>query len=468
MKIAVYHGLLLIHYEMLLYLIDYFKTINDNITINYYLKKKFVEVSGVNIYNGWVLQYMKINKNINIKLIYDFNPENYDLIYLITDDDNTFKDEWFINHGNKIISIKHCHIDRTHPVYLSINTRYIFDQPGNKWVIPVYNGISKNDKFDLISKSNKIKVLSVGKVFPLSYTYLYNIFENIDDIEFNIVTLSFDSIKKFDFKKLEHPNINIHINIYVEKFINLLKESSYVIICDIDNNYVDNMNNDNDNNKKFNIDIDNYKQNHRISYVIQSGLHLGISHGCKLLLPSRYNKYYGLRDAITYNERASPDIIDDNNNKIKLEKITIESLNNTYTQLYELINHRNITFDNIINNKNLPRVFITFNEEYINSHTNFRERYWITNIFYNSNIETFNNIQFIYRINAPILFVFKYEDESFINTIILLNIRQHPDIIIIYVDNDNYSNLIKNLHDYYTKMAYIDYNNNKLTIVPHK
>jgi hypothetical protein len=351
----------------------------------------------MNVYDEWTKFYNKMNNNINFKHINNFNPNNYDYILLLTDDDFSFNQEWFLKYKDKIISIKHCNLDRTPPVYLNINTRYIFDQPNSKWILPVYNGISKIDKFNLIAKSNKIKVVSIGKVFPPSYIYLYNIFENINDIEFNIISLSHEYLNNYDYNKLKYPNINIHLDAKLEDLFNFIYEASYVFVSDITTS-----------------NNDDIYSNHRIAYVIQSGLFLTISNGCSIIMPSKYNKYYGLKNVITYDPNLPIDDIVVDKNKIKLEPITPIKLNKLYMELYELINHRNITFNNSFNNNNksvyLPSVYITFNEEYININIEIKEKYLISpDIFYNKNINVIDNINFIFRINTKILFLFNYD-----------------------------------------------------------
>ena len=447
MKIAIYHGFEKIHYEMLLYIIDYFTNINNNIEATYYLNKSNV-IMNIDVYDEWTTFYNKMNNIINFKHINNFNPNNYDYILLLTDDDYSFNYHWFLKYKNKIISIKHCHLNRTPPVFLNINTRYIFDQPKNKWVLPVYNGISKIYKFNLIAKSNKIKVVSIGKVFPPSYIYLYNIFENIDDIEFNFISLSHDYLNNYDYNKLKYPNINIHLDTKLEDLFNFIYEASYVFISDITT----------PNNDDINL-------NHRIAYVIQSGLFLSISNGCSIIMPSKYNRYYGLKNVITYDSNLPIDDIINDKSKIKLEPITPIKLNKLYMELYELINHRNTTFNNIFNNNIF--VYITFNEEHINTYSDIKERYLISDIFYNKNINVIDNINFIFRINTKILFLFNY-DSLIKERLMLLNTRQYPDIIIIIINTDDYNMFIKELNTYYDKSSYIDYINNQLIIIPHK
>ena len=467
MKIAIYHGFLVIHYEMIPYLIDYFKYMSSKITINYYVNDlqqyysggKFTNIEITAIYNQWISHYKQLDNDINISSITTFNPKEYDLIYLVTDDDESFLKDWFIDYSDKIVSIKHCQLDRTPPVYENVNTRYIFNKIESKWVLPIYNAITKYDKYNLINKSNKIKVLCIGKILPESYIYLLNIFDNFDDIEFNIVTLSYSYIYNYDMNKLKHPNINIYIDLNVDDMLTLLKESSYIMIFQI-YNCVDNSNYD------------------RLCYITQSGIHLGLSYNCKLILPSEYNKYYSLQDAVLYNQNVSASIFEFNNNKkIKLEKITPDILCKTYNQMYELINHRNVVFDKIIINKNKniynnsPKVYITFDEDFINNNALngniFREKYWITDTFYNNNIETINNINFIYKINEPVLFIFKYND-NLKDRLMLLNNRQYCDFIIIYMSVDEYNMSKNEITNYYTKMPYIEYNDTRLIIISHK
>jgi hypothetical protein len=135
-------------------------------------------------------------------------------------------------------------------------------------------------------------------------------------------------------------------------------------------------------------------------------------------------------------------------------------------ELHELINHRNTTFNNIFD-KNIL-VYITFDEEHINRNIDLKERYWISpNIFYNKYINTIDNINFIFKINTKILFLFNYDDKTR-ERLIILSLRQYPDIIIIVINNDDYNIFIKEINEYYDKSSYIEYINNQLIIMPHK
>jgi hypothetical protein len=483
MKIAVYQGIMDIHYEMCPFIIDYFSKSN-NIIVDYYFNESYlVTIDYSNKKNlikkrnptDWFDYYIKQFGEINIKSVYDFNPEYYDFIYILTDDDQSFYNEWFINYSNKIISIKHSHLDRTPPVYFNINTRYIINQKYNNWIIPVYIGINKKEKYELIKKSDKIKIVILGKVLIESYIYIQNIFNNIDDIEINIITLSYHHIKKYDFNKIYSKNINININITLDELIDMLKEASYVMITNV---------------YEF-IEFNKTENHDRCYNLVLSGVHLGLSHGCHLLLPSSYHNVYSLNISTAYNEYAPIDIVssDENvlNKKITLERIDENSINNIYQQLYELISHKNYIFDKSILLKNqdyifnnyreykyynifntlsirLPNVYITFDEKYADDGYMFREKYWITDKNINDdnkNINIINNNKFIFTINQPILFVLN-NDDKLDTLMMLIGARLCRDIIFIH-----------NLLDYnykkvYTKMCSPYKIENKIIIIPHK
>ncbi len=484
MKIAVYQGIIDIHYEMIPFIVDYFNK-SSNIIVNYYINPSYLitinysnEINLIKKRNptDWINYCNKLSKPINIKSIYDFKPQDYDYIYLLTDDDKSFYNEWFINYSDKILVIKHSHLDRTPPVNFNISTRYIFDQPYNNWAIPVYIGINKKEKYELIKKSNKIKIVILGKVLIESYKYLQNIFNNLDDIEINIITLSYKYIDKYSFSNITNNNINININITLDELIEHLRNASYIMITSI-YEFTD-----------FNK-TENYDRCYRI---VLSGVHLGLSNGCRLLLPSSYYNAYSFNNAVAYNEYVPIDKVSDDKNilnkKINLERIDENIINNVYEQLYELVNHRNTILDksislktqhyiyseyreykyyNIFNNLliKLPNVYITFDETFANDGYMFREKYLIGNTFYNNNINIIYNHKFIFRINQPILFVLNYDDKLD-NILSLIDIRQVKDIILII--NPTKEPISYNYKKVYTKMCTSHNIDNKLIIIPHK
>ena len=149
MRIAIYHGFTIIHYEMLGYLIEYF--LKSKIEINIY-----ADLSLINDLE-WYEYY---NKLFNIEMKWykcnTFNPNNYDYIILLTDDDYSFKEEWI--NKEKLIIIDHsAYIRRANDNALArIGTRFFSNRPLCQWALPCYNGISKINKIKYLEKEDKI------------------------------------------------------------------------------------------------------------------------------------------------------------------------------------------------------------------------------------------------------------------------------------------------------------------------
>ena len=351
MNIAIFHGVLDMHCEVLGYLIDYFcKIKNNSIKVNYYFNPDDNEkIEWLKVYNNI------FNININCLNIHNFNPDNYDLIFLVTDDDYCFKNEWFVTHKSKIISINHTSSNRhNYKVLLDLHLRYINTRPDNIWTMSCYQGINKVDKLKLISNSKKIKIVCVGKIIPPSAIYFKNIFENADEIEINIIARSKHDniITDFDFNKYIKNNyypmirINVYIDMKTSDMINLIKESSYIFCCKIIELFPDS--------------IEKIKNYERDNIILSGIIPIGLSFGCQLILPSSWEHTYKLKSVIYYNENVSyKEII--NCQKIKINHHTKQSLDILYNNLYELINSKNLLFDNILKLKDNIFIYNTNN-----------------------------------------------------------------------------------------------------------
>ena len=186
MRIAVYHGLDYIHYEMLGYILEYIKYINTN----YKIKNLKFNIYAKLINSGldWLIYYNN-NLNINISWIDPnlFNPNNYEYIILLTDDDMTFNNEWLIKYNDKIITINHFHKNRRILTKYNIGTRFFITNPNQEYILPSYMGISYNNKKKILLQ-NKINVSCIGiQNRPPSTLFLKDLFTNFDEINFHII-----------------------------------------------------------------------------------------------------------------------------------------------------------------------------------------------------------------------------------------------------------------------------------------
>ena len=217
MKIAIFHNED-IHYEMLGYLIDYFQTYNITVHFYSFFNNFPIGKTYSNWYNSFFNQY-KINWKTTSSL--DENI-NYDVVILVTDDNPSYsqiKDKY----KDKTISIEHWCYDRNNQARIKIGTRLYQNRPQLPFALPCYNIISEQDKFELIQRQDKIKVVFVGRFnFPASFTFSF--FNNIDDIEFHLIM--WDIKNCLDYLK-PPSNFFVHNQIDTEEMMDIMKSAHY-------------------------------------------------------------------------------------------------------------------------------------------------------------------------------------------------------------------------------------------------
>jgi len=430
MNIAVYHGFKIIHYEMLGYIIEYFLKSKINIDV-------FADTSLINDLE-WEEYYNKLF-NINLKWLNcdKFNPENYQYIILITDDDYSFKEEWLIKYGkNKVIIIDHsANIRRAeNNVLARIGTRFFSKRPSCDWSLPCYYGITKIQKKNIIITNDKINVMCIGiQNRPPSITFLKKLFVNFNDIIFHIISRNIEDI----YKACE--NIKTYLYCPTKIMFELVKKSNY-ILC-----------------------IDNPNNSEPIANSMSGAIPIAFSYGCKLLIPSSWQKHYNFKSIIEYKEDTSLSL----SNNIDLDLI--------YNELYYLISHRNKVFDNIIKINYLKKYYseyglilasskliipnIIITENLVNNlFLDFREIH--------INKSTISDIPICYIYNdylgpiyEPILKIYDLCSVNDIEKEIeLISLRPYKDIIIIEnIDSLNNTNRLINIIDIYNKNKYCVY-----------
>lgn len=412
MKIAIYNSLAF-HFEMLGYIIDYLINFKINFNIYSYYDKE------------WKLLYNKIF-NIN-KYWFDpinINISNYDYVFLITDDDHNIYYKLHNINYNKLICINHYEqIRRTYNVCEYINTRFFYNSSIKTWALPCYRLISKIEKYNLLINNN-INIACIGiHNMPVSEDYLKNLFDNFNDIHFHLIA------RKIDVKIIKYSNIKLYINMNTNDMINVLKSCNY-ILC--------------------------FNNSYDLIYKCMSGsVHLAFTLGCKLIIPTIWNKYYNFKSCITYDDK----IIIDNN---------LNYLNMLYDEQMELITNRNNIFNNIINNNNI-----------INWYSNIVKTNIIINIGYNISNDIYiqtkyfkiiygvelNNDNYTYNQykNNENIFIFNLN-----NINILLNIINYNNKIILFnfinfnFDYYNFFNLFnkRNIKDFIIVTNYNNFNFN--------
>jgi hypothetical protein len=428
MRIAIYHGFTIIHYEMLGYLIEYF--LKSKIEINIY-----ADMSIINDLE-WYEYY---NKLFNIEMKWyscnNFNPNNYDYIILLTDDDYSFKEEWI--NKDKIIIIDHsAHIRRANNNVLErIGTRFFSNRPSCKWALPCYNGISKINKIKYLENEDKINIVCIGiQNRPPSIFFLKKLFNNFNNIIFHIISRNLDNIY------LNYDNIKTYLYCPTKLMFEIVKKSHY-ILC-----------------------IDNPHNSEPIANSMSGAIPISFSYGCNLIIPSIWQKYYNFKSIIEYND----------NTILTLNKEI--PLNTIYDELYYLISHRNIVIDNIIYkniinkkyysdysiilfsfNLKLPNIIIIDNyNDYLC--LDFREIHCniLNKIIPHSYI--YNNIDYN-KIKEPFIKIFNNNNLN-LQDIEIISSRVFNDIIILE-DINNISSVL----EIYNKNKYSLYYNYKNMII---
>jgi hypothetical protein len=400
MKVCIFQGLEIYHYEMIGYLAEYF--INNNIHFEIISNKNEISLEWENYYN------LLFNKNINWIQLLEFDHTKYNYIFLTSDDDPNYK----INHHifndicfEKIICIDHHYLIRNFDVFNRISVRFFINRPKDQWILPCYNGISKQDKQKLINNENKIIVTYIGKQYPKSFSIFKNIFINFDDIEFNIISRHYNN---------ELDNIN-NIKIFkmcpTELMINIVSKSNY-IFC--------------------NEDLKEYEKQ-KMSGVLP----LSFSYGCQLIIPESWNKFYSFTSAIEYNKTT----------KILLNKNT--NLDDIYNELYVLQNHKQDIISNILN---IPKKYDIPIINFIND-LGFKIPLILIDFKSNINLEEYkkNFIEIHTQVESirKNNFIYEHDNQNKLINFMIYNISKP---VIIYLDFNNYVSNINELFDLIKKL----------------
>jgi hypothetical protein len=207
MKIAIYNGFSF-HYEMFGYIIHYCRTKNYDLTI----------YSDDNL--GYKDYYKPIFSN-EYRPVYLFDSEKkeYDYIFLITDDDRSYKiNDSEIN--KKTICIEH-HYTIRNPVFENRIATRPFSSEHRKWALPVY---------PIITNRNIVKDDTYTHVVFLCEDHKYNInivkrLKSIDPIVFHAISRSMtrDKFQGIDI------DVRIYRNIDTKELIKIISNASYII-----------------------------------------------------------------------------------------------------------------------------------------------------------------------------------------------------------------------------------------------
>ena len=255
---------------------------------------------------GWLEYYKdKFGNNINILDVdeYDNNKcqKEYRLIFLTTDDDKKFKDEWF---SNKVIVLNHTSSMRRNIFNQNSDNVFNiakFNGSNLKYIIPCYPIFDISDK-NVSENEIVVTIIGFGDVVYGKYTKSTNILNRFKpkSTDYKIVI----NIIGRDVNKLDFGDCNQELiirkyeNLNTTEMINLLKNTNYVLI-----NY---------NNNELKND------GHKCAGSIQSSF----STLCKPIISRTTNNYFQFRNAVEFDFDNDDDIILDNN--VELSKIKRE------------------------------------------------------------------------------------------------------------------------------------------------
>lgn len=437
MLIAIYNGFTFIHYEMIGHVIEY--CIKNNLNYHIYAcdekynpdeidiylsnyENKFSLEKYENYYNNnlvgvqWREFYNKIfNTNLEWMNPNLFNPNNYDLIFLLTDTD-IIKSSILVENYEKIICIFHSNENIKKMFLGNILVRYQFLHNDMDWILPCYEGINKKEKYDIL-KNKKIIVTCIGIIYGdenMEIILKKHFFKNYNEIEFHIISRKI----KYSYNS---SNIFLHENCSTSEMHEILKKTSYIFCI---------------------------KSSVKEYYDIKltACIPLGFSFGCQIIMPNEWYRYYNFNSVISYTDNSTFTI----NNMYNIEAV--------YNELYELIEHKNNIYNKLINEKELyfkyPDLYllkisniynVIMPEIYFGLNNKLKE-YFKHAFFYDNELE---------NINEPV-FIFLDKIDAYLN---IIGNRKHKDIVICNINND--INIINNK---IKKMKFIDIFHNKIII----
>ena len=313
-NIAIYSSYY-IHYECLGFIIEYLiqspSFHPENLVI---YQKKLESVDFLN-WKKYYNNLFGLNDN-NWKEASDINIDNIELLFLPTDDDRGFNIEWAKK--TKIISINHLLTRRLYENtsnFLNINIRYshYLNKNNENWCFPVFNGITKKEKWSCLSNNNylsygyKTHVVCLGlhsQPHPVQPSMM---FKNNDEIRYSVIA-----------RYVQHNynnvvNIDSYESLNSELFFNLIKSADY-ILC-------------------FNFNTDH------ATISLSGSINMAFSFGAKLILPKEWQETLNIRSAISY---------DFEDGAFHLPKVTEDDLDMIFQERSEMIDHRNNVLDSSI------------------------------------------------------------------------------------------------------------------------
>ena len=217
LNIAIYNSFNF-HYEMFGFIIYFCKKYNHKLTI----------FTPTEYTIGWLDFYKDFFKDYNFeyKSFMDFKQfkDNFDFIFVPTDDDKYIQSEWI---NNRYIAIQHTNNVRNH--YFTNNlgirpfvTNYI------DWALPCYTILNEYDKINL----NEVDAINIA-IIGGNNDYNYNIINKLQSSKrINLFIIGRNTLLfKHELLNFNNNNfyVNIHNNIPTNDLLNILKKCDYIL-----------------------------------------------------------------------------------------------------------------------------------------------------------------------------------------------------------------------------------------------
>jgi len=290
MKYAIFNSFPF-HFEMFAHVLDYFKENNQDIDI-------YTNITGA---NGWLKFYETKYGVKRWSSITEFNPTDYDYVFLLTDDDPAYACFW--NETTRVIVIEHdSNRSLALPAYRTLQTRQFMHRTpptdSNTWIIPIWNEIPSE-------KYEPLTVMAVGNAAIFVAQILPALFTNFSDIQFILVDRHMTTGV--------NANIKSYNNLDTTTLLEMAGKSHYILFWP----------------------TTGFSQNHKYDSLTAS-VPLAYSVGSPLILPSDFAEALGLQGTLGIQVGHH------------LTKPTMHLTNQFTDQRHQLIERRNRIFaDNI-------------------------------------------------------------------------------------------------------------------------
>ena len=301
MNIAIFNSFPF-HYEMFGYIIEYCIYKNYKLTI-------YTETNNDYGYLNWYKNFFK--NNFEYKLLSNFDPYNlnYSFLFLTTDDDKKFKNEWYSIIKIPIISIDHSIIHRNTNTDYNILVRPLEKRKYTPYIIPSFCINNNKTKYDMIKNNKEINITIIGHCHidnEINWNMIDNIINKNKNVKLNIIGRSVS-------EKFNKYNCEIYNKIDTQKMFEILSNSNYLILCKNDDSaYIEN--------------------------TFSGSIGLAISTCTPIIMPEKMKNSYNFQSVIGYKENNVP-LLDLNLSNLLLK---------VYKDQEDIIKKKNQIFDAIM------------------------------------------------------------------------------------------------------------------------